>query len=122
MRGTFRYIADGLNWAAPMAALLLCLGGVLGPDVHGLLHAPGHGPEPGEACAFEGEGAHVEEDWAQMGHDDCTLCNRVELAVDVLEAGVLAPSAEQGAALAWHATGLLRQETPDRGRGPPARG
>lgn len=122
MRSGLHHIARTLNWAGSLAAVIVCLGGVLGPDIHGLLHARSHGMEAGEVCAFDGDGAHVEEDWAQPAHDDCTLCHRVEVALDVEEVGIHAPIEERGASMAWSAEGSIRHETPDRGRGPPQRG
>ena len=122
MRRTLHHIARTLNWAGSLAAVIVCLGGILGPDVHALLHSRGHGEEAGDVCEFDGDGAHVEEQWAQASHDDCTLCQRVEVGLDVEQVGIWAPTDQQQASLAWNANGSIRHETPDRGRGPPARG
>jgi hypothetical protein len=115
------HIARTLNWAGSLAAVIVCIGGVLGPDVHGLLHAQSHGMEAGEACAFDGDVAHLEDDRAQTAHDDCTLCQRVEVALDLEEVGIHAPTERLNAVYAWNENVSIRHETPDRGRGPPAR-
>jgi hypothetical protein len=122
VRSACRHIVRTLNWAGSLAAVIVCFGGILGPDVHGLLHAGSHGTEAAQTCAFDGDGTHVEEDWDQLAHDDCTLCQRVETGLEGHVTEISSPTHPQGTLEARAGHGLVRHETSERGRGPPARG
>ncbi|MFT5144446.1 MAG: hypothetical protein ACI80V_003586 [Rhodothermales bacterium] len=105
--------------AAGIAAALLIVGGLLGPDLHRLVHHQEHQSSSAETCEFDGQGAHFEEDWVQASHGDCTLCERVQ--VSIYDADVSGPDQEDVRTRfrPHRADGLGGSDGDVRGRSPP---
>jgi hypothetical protein len=105
--------------AAGIAAAFLIVGGLLGPDLHRLVHHQEHQSSSAETCEFDGQGAHFEEHWVQASHGDCTLCERVQVSIYDADRGGPVQEDVRTRFRPHRADGLGGSDGDVRGRGPP---
>lgn len=79
MNRLIHHSARFLNALGVVSTLAFVAAGLLGPDVHGLLHHRHVAQEVASDCKLDGGQVHFEGDQRLHQHADCTLASRVSL-------------------------------------------